>query len=74
MVVNWTFSLQRGLSGSDLVLVREAAKDWFSEDPVLSKVDLLWPLVSLNRCDLAEGTVRPSHVVVRRYSVSTWCR
>jgi hypothetical protein len=31
----------------------------FSADPVLGEVDLRWPGVSLSRCELAEGTMRP---------------
>lgn len=51
--------------GSDLVLVRESAEDLFAADPVLGKVDWLRrPGVSLSRRELAEGTVRPSCVVV----------
>ena len=53
-----------GLSGGDLVLVRESAEDLFPADPVLGEVDLRWPGVSLSRCELAEGTVRPGCVVV----------
>jgi hypothetical protein len=52
------------MSGGDLVLVRESAEDLFPADPVLSQVDPRWPGVSLSRCELAEGTVRPSGVVV----------
>src|SRR5262250_1403816 len=48
-----------GLSGRDQVLVREAAKDLFSADPVLREVDLRWPGASLSRCELAKGTVWP---------------
>ncbi len=32
--------------------------------PVLSQVDLRWPGVSLSRCELAEGPVRPAGVVM----------
>jgi hypothetical protein len=39
--------------------VREPAEDLFPADPVLGKVDLRWPGVSLNRRELAESTVRP---------------
>jgi hypothetical protein len=53
-----------GLSGSDVVLVRESAEDLFAADLVLSEIDLRWPGVSLSRCELAEGTVRPGCVVV----------
>ena len=42
----------------------ESAEDLFSADPVLGEVDLRWPGVSLSRCELAEGTVRPGGVVV----------
>lgn len=49
LVVAW------GLSGGDLVLVRESAGDLFSADPVLGEVDLRWPGVSLSRRKLAEG-------------------
>ena len=44
--------------------MRESAEDLFSADPVLGKVDLRWPGVSLSRCELAEGAVRPAGVVV----------
>jgi hypothetical protein len=47
-----------------MVLVYESAKDLFSADPVLGEVDLRWPDVSLSRCELAKGTVRPGCVVV----------
>jgi hypothetical protein len=47
-----------GLSGGDLVLAREPADDLLPANPVLGEVDLRWPGVSLNRCELAEGTVR----------------
>jgi hypothetical protein len=47
-----------------LVLVCESAEDLFSADPVLGEIDLRWPGVSLSRCKLAEGTVRPMPVVV----------
>jgi hypothetical protein len=54
-----------GLSCGGLVLVRESAEDWFSADLVVGEVDRLgWPGVSLGRCELAEGTVRPGGVVV----------
>ena len=46
--------------------MRESAKDLFSADPVLGEVDLRWPGVSLSRCELAEGTVRPGGVVVQQ--------
>ena len=52
------------MSGGDLVLVCESAEDLFSADPVLSQVDLRWPGVSLSRCELAEGAVRPTGVVM----------
>ena len=53
------------MSGSDLVLVRESAEDLFPADPVLGEVDWLpRPGVSLSRCELAEGTVRPGYVVM----------
>src|ERR1019366_8125692 len=54
------------MSGGDLVFVRESAGDLFSADPVLSEIDLRLPGVSLSRCELAEGTVRPAGVVVRQ--------
>jgi hypothetical protein len=41
------------LSSGDLVLVREAAEDLLSADPVLGEVDLRWPGVSLSRWQLA---------------------
>ncbi len=42
----------------------ESAEDLFPADPVLGEVDLRWPGVSLSRCELAEGAVRPGRVVV----------
>jgi hypothetical protein len=62
VVVICVSSLHRGLSGGDVVLVRESAEDVSSADPVLSEVDLRWPGVSLSRCELTEGTVRPGRV------------
>jgi hypothetical protein len=44
--------------------VCESAEDLFSADPVLGEVDLRWRGVSLSRCELAEGPVRPRGVVV----------
>jgi hypothetical protein len=44
--------------------VRESAEDLFSADPVFGEIDLRWPGVSLSRCELAKGTVRPGCVVV----------
>src|SRR6266542_1497348 len=72
------FYNRAGLSGGDLVLVRESAEDLFSADPVLGEVDRLRrPGVSLSGCELADGAVRPGGVVVPQvYSVSTrrrWC-
>jgi len=64
VVVICVSSLHRGLSGGDVVLVRESAEDVSSADPVLSEVDLRWPGVSLSRCELAEGTVRTGCVVI----------
>src|SRR6266516_6791781 len=55
-----------GLSGGDLVLVRETAEDLFPADPVLGEVDLRWPGASLSRCELAKGSVRPGCVVVQQ--------
>jgi hypothetical protein len=56
-----------GLSGGGLVLVRESAEDLFSADPVVGEVDRLRrPGVSLTRCELAEGTVRPGGVVMQQ--------
>jgi len=52
------------MSGGDLVFVYESAEDLFPADPVLGEVDLRWPGVSLSRCGLAEGTVRPGGVVM----------
>jgi hypothetical protein len=55
------------LSGGDLVLVRESAEDLFSVDPLLSEVDRFrWLGVSLIRCELVEGTVRPGCVVMQQ--------
>jgi hypothetical protein len=64
VVVICVSSLHRGLSGGDVVLVRESAEDVSSADPVLSEVDPRWPGVSLSRCELAEGTVRTGWVVM----------
>jgi hypothetical protein len=64
VVVICVSSLHRGLSGGDVVLVRESAEDVSSADPVLSEVDLRWPGVSLSRCELAHGTVGPDGVVM----------
>jgi len=36
----------------------------FSSDPVLGEVDLRWPGVSLVRCELTKGAVRPGGVVM----------
>jgi hypothetical protein len=55
-----------GLSGGDLVLVRESAEDLFSADPVSGKVASRWPRADLSRRELAEGTMRPGCVVVRQ--------
>src|SRR5215472_7939405 len=55
-----------GLSGGDLVLVRETTEDLFPADPVLGEVDLRWPGASLSGCELAKGTVRPGCVVVQQ--------
>ena len=52
------------LSGSDLVLVRQAAEDLFSADLVLGKVDLRRAAVCLNRCQLVKRTMRSGGVVV----------
>ena len=41
-----------GLSGGDLVLVRESADDLFSADPVLGEVDLRWPGAGLRRWEV----------------------
>jgi hypothetical protein len=66
-----------GQSGSDVVLVGESAEDLLAAGPVPGEVDRSGPLgLGLGRGELAEGTVRPGSVVVRRYSVSTrrsWC-
>src|SRR5438046_7901479 len=48
----------------DPVLVREAAENLLSADPVLGEVDLRWPDVSVSRWQLAQGAVRPGVVVV----------
>src|SRR5207247_4497035 len=55
-----------GLSGGDLVLVRETAEDLFPADPVLGEVDLRWPGASLSGCELAKGSVRSGCVVVQQ--------
>jgi len=61
------FSFIPGLSGGDLVLVRESAGDLFSADLVLGQIGWLRrPGVSLSRRELAEGTVRPGGVVVQQ--------
>ena len=56
------FLLQRWLSGSDMVLVCEPAKDRVSADPVPGEVDPRWPCVSLSGCELAQGAVWPGGV------------
>ena len=54
-----------GWSGGDVVLVGQSAENLFPADPVLGEVDRLRRRgVSLGRCVLAEGTVRPGSVVV----------
>src|ERR1035437_7990357 len=58
-------SLWRRLLCGDLVFAGESAEDLFSPDPVLGEVDLRWPGVSLTRCELAKGAVRPGGVVVQ---------
>jgi len=50
----------RGISGGDLVLVRESAEDLFPADRVPGEVDLRWPAAGLSGCELAEGAVRPA--------------
>jgi len=47
--------IAHGRSGSDLILMREAAEDLLSADRVLSEVDLRWPGVRLSRWQLAPG-------------------
>jgi hypothetical protein len=42
VAVACVFSLYRGLSDGDMVLVRESAQDLFSADPVLGDVDFRW--------------------------------
>jgi hypothetical protein len=37
-----------------------------SSDAVLGELNLLWPGVSLVRCELAEGAMRPGGVVVQQ--------
>jgi hypothetical protein len=55
------------LSDSDLVLMCESAEDLLPVDPVIGEVDRLRrPGVSLSRCELAEGAVRPGGVVVQQ--------
>jgi hypothetical protein len=54
------------LSCSDLVFAGESAEDLFSSDAVLGEVDLRWLSVSLVRCELAEGAMRPDGVVVQQ--------
>ena len=53
-----------GLSGRDLVFVRESAEDLFPADPVLGEVDRLRPGAGLSGCELAEGALRPGGVVM----------
>jgi hypothetical protein len=62
--VTCLFSSQRGVSGGDLILVRESAEDLFPADPVLGEVDLRWSGVSLSWREQAKGTVRTGSVVV----------
>src|SRR5689334_21248154 len=52
------------LSGGDVVLVDEAAKDLFSVDSMLGEVDLRWPSMSLSRRQLVQGAMWPGCVVV----------
>ena len=61
---------RRVCQNGDLVLARESAEDLFSPDPVLGEVESRWPGVSLVRCELAEGAVRPGGVVATR--CRTW--
>ena len=49
----------------DVILVGESAEDLLSVDPVLGEVDRFGRLgIGLGRDELAEGTVRPSGVVM----------
>lgn len=64
VAVTCGLSLQCTPSGSDLVLVYEAAEHLFSVDPMLGEVDLGWPGVSLGRRQLPERAVQPGDVVV----------
>jgi hypothetical protein len=59
------FLVTAGLSCSDLVFARESAEDLLWPDPALGEVGRRWPGVSLVRCELTEGAVRPGGVVVQ---------
>jgi hypothetical protein len=52
------------MSSGDLILVREAAEDLLSADPVLCEVDLRGPGVGLSRWQLAQGAVLPGEEAV----------
>ena len=63
--VSCAFSYQRGVVMRRSGIVDESAEDLFPADLVLGEVDRLWwPGLSLSRCELAEGAVRPGRVVV----------
>jgi hypothetical protein len=53
------FRYLSGLSGGDLVLVRESGEALFSADPVPGEVDLRWPAVGMSGCERAKGAARP---------------
>jgi hypothetical protein len=61
----WTlwFRSDVGLAPSP-IWIGQPNSGLFSADPVLGEVDLRWPGVSLSRCELAKGMVRPGCVVV----------
>ena len=79
--VAWVFRNGMGLSGGDLVLVRESAEDLFPADPVLGEVDLRWPVgfqVSATGLDLGFYAAR-SYSLMRpprtgRRVISSWER
>jgi hypothetical protein len=66
VAVSCYFSQSARMSSGDLILVREAAEDPLSADPVLSEVDPRWPGVGLSRWHLAQGAVRAECVVVEQ--------
>jgi len=62
----WCFPNGHWKSSGDLILVREAAEDLLSADPVLGEADPGRPGVSVSRWQLGQGAVRPGAVVVEQ--------